>query len=288
MRIAPALLCAVLPLLAAAAFKPYVTLSVKPSNVVVTESAEATIRIFMPQQFARNPSIVANFIPEGTSLTMERAQVSLDGERWETVFAKKAGETRPIAFEKPVTARYVKVTVTAVDKGYFASIRDVYASLDPIPSTSSSYYRVCDKYRLRWLDVPYEPGELKVVAYTNGKRLGEETMRTAGDPAALKLTVEPKYSDDADELIWVQIDALDAKGVRNPLAMNRLQFRLEGNGTILGVGNGNAHAFEAFTETATHPLFYGKAVAVIRRDASGPLSLTVTSEGLTAATVTLP
>ena len=216
------------------------------------------------------------------------AQVSADGERWETVFAKKAGETKPIALEKPVTARYVKVPGTEVQKGYFASIRDVYASPDPIPTLSQPYYRICDKYRLRWLDVPYEPGELKVIAYKDGKRLGEKTMRTAGEPAALKLTVEPKYSDDEDELIWVQIDALDAKGVRNPLAMNRLQFKLEGNGTILGVGNGNPHAFEAFTETASHPLFYGKAMAVIRRDAPGPLSLTVSSEGLTAATVTLP
>ena len=28
------------------------------------------------------------------------------------------------------------------------------------------------EYRLRWDDVVYEPGELKVVAYKNGKRMG--------------------------------------------------------------------------------------------------------------------
>ena len=78
MRTAVAMLLAVLPL-AASAFKPYVTLTVAPKNVVVTESAEATIRIFMPNPFQHNPSITADFIPEGSRLTMERGQVSLGG-----------------------------------------------------------------------------------------------------------------------------------------------------------------------------------------------------------------
>ena len=54
------------------------------------------------------------------------------------------------------------------------------------------------------------------------------------------------------------------------------------------MGNGNAHAFEAFTKTDSHPLFYGKAMAVIRRDAPGALKLTVSSPGLAPATATLP
>ena len=108
-------------------------------------------------------------------------------------------------------------------------------------------------------------------------------MKTAGPPAALKLTVEPRLADDPDTLVWVQVDALDAAGVRNPLAMNRVRFRLEGPGTILGVGNGNPHAFEPFTDTASHPLFFGKGMAVIRRHAPGALSLTVESDGLAPA-----
>jgi beta-galactosidase len=102
------------------------------------------------------------------------------------------------------------------------------------------------------------------------------------------LTVEPKLTDSPDELVWVQVDVVDANGVRNPLAMDRVFFKLSGPGQILGVGNGNAHAFEAFTKTDSHPLFYGKAVAVIRRAALGPLKLTVSAPGLTPATTDLP
>ena len=187
-----------------------------------------------------------------------------------------------------MTARYVKVVVLDADKRLFASIRDVYIDKDPVPPRYSSYYDVCAKYRLRWFDVPYEPGELKAVAYRGETKLGETVMRTAGEPAAVKLTVEPKLGGEPDELIWVQVDVVDAAGVRNPLAMDRVSFKLSGPGRILGVGNGNAHAFEAFTKTDSHPLFYGKAVAVIRRDAPGELKLAVSAPALKPATATLP
>ncbi|MBR4170174.1 MAG: discoidin domain-containing protein [Kiritimatiellae bacterium] len=214
-------------------------------------------------------------------------QVSMDGETWTPFFSKKKGEKNRPVLKTPVTARFFRVLVTEAD-GVFASIREVYVGEKPqeIPPFSS-YYNVCGKYRLRWFDVPYEPGELKVVAYRGEKRIGETVMKTAGEPTALKLTVEPKLANDPDALVWVQVDVLDAAGIRNPLAMNRVNFRLDGPGRVLGVGNGNPHAFEAFTETASHPLFFGKAMAVIRRDAPGELKLTVTSDGLTAASATL-
>ena len=152
----------------------------------------------------------------------------------------------------------------------------------------SGYYDVCARYRLMWFEVPYEPGELKAVAWRGDRKVGEASVRTAGPAAALAATVEPKLTNEADELLWVQVDALDARGVRNPLAMNRVNFRLEGPGKILGVGNGNAHAFESFAKTDSHPLFYGKAVAVVRRDAPGRLVLTVSADGLRPASAELP
>ena len=78
MNLRVSLLLAALPV-AAVAFQPYATLSVEPKEVVLTESAEVTLRIYMPQPFQRNPSIHADFIPEGSRLTMERGQVSLGG-----------------------------------------------------------------------------------------------------------------------------------------------------------------------------------------------------------------
>ena len=62
------------------AFTPEVALSVAPTNIVLSEKAEATICITLPRRLVANPSISANFIPEGTRLSMERRQVQLDGK----------------------------------------------------------------------------------------------------------------------------------------------------------------------------------------------------------------
>ena len=104
MRLAAGLLLAALPL-AAQAFQPHVTLSVSPTNIVVTESAEATIRIYVPRPFPANPSISADFIPQGSRLTMERGQASLNGENvWRyTVKVPVRGEEAGVRTLGPVT-----------------------------------------------------------------------------------------------------------------------------------------------------------------------------------------
>ena len=156
---------------------------------------------------------------------------------------------------------------------------------------TNGYYRVCDRYRLRWLDVPYEPGELKVVAYRSGKKIGEQVMRTAEYPRAVKLTPEAKVLPaDGETCVFVQVDLVDEKGTRDPWAENRVSFKIEGPGKILAVGNGDPRGLEPFTVVSSHPLYFGKAVAVVRRnkDATGPIRLTASVEGLTPATVEFP
>ena len=78
MRSFAVLFLAALPWMAQA-FRPQVTLEVSPTNIVVTESAEATIRILVPKPFPANPSISADFIPQGSRLMMERGQTTVDG-----------------------------------------------------------------------------------------------------------------------------------------------------------------------------------------------------------------
>ena len=46
-----------------------------------------------------------------------------------------------------------------------------------------------NRYRLMWVDVPYEKGELKAVAIRGGKAAEEKVLRTAGAPARLKVEV---------------------------------------------------------------------------------------------------
>src|SRR5216684_5026675 len=47
-----------------------------------------------------------------------------------------------------------------------------------------------NEYRLRWDDVKYEPGELKVVAYKNGKQWAAEVVKTTGAAVALTMKAD--------------------------------------------------------------------------------------------------
>ena len=104
MRSFATLLLVALPWVAQA-FRPQVTLEVSPTNIVITESAEATIRIFVQKPFAANPSISADFIPQGSRLTMERGQTVLDGLNvWRyTLKVPVKGEAAGIKTLGPVT-----------------------------------------------------------------------------------------------------------------------------------------------------------------------------------------
>ena len=113
----------------------------------------------------------------------------------------------------------------------------------------------------------------------------------AGKPVAVSLTPEAKeLPADGETCVFVQVDVVDANGVRDPWATNRVNFKLTGPGKILAVGNGNPRGLDSFKDVASHPLYFGKAVAVVRRDkgATGPIALTVSAEGLKPAVVTFP
>ena len=68
--------------------------------------------------------------------------------------------------------------------------------------------------------------------------------------------------------------------MRNPLAGNRLSFSVFGPGRIVAVANGNPRAMESFADLSAHSLFFGKAVAVVRREGPGSITLTAAADGL--------
>ena len=148
---------------------------------------------------------------------------------------------------------------------------------------------VRDRYALRWLDVPYETGELKAVAYQNGDKMGEATVRTAGAPAKLRLWADRRLlTSDGDDLSYVEVSAVDKDGNLCPLAMNDVKFKLGGPASIAGVGNGDHH-FPAEFVTDHVTLFYGKAMLIVRaaEGSGGTIRVTATSAGLEAAEYSL-
>ena len=158
---------------------------------------------------------------------------------------------------------------------------------EPVLPENPDYYKVTERYRLVW-EVPYEPGEIKVVAFRKGHPIGEDWRKTAFKPAAVKLS--PEAPDVADgELAFVKVEVTDDDGTVVPTAKDRIAFKLEGPGEIVAVGNGSTDGLDAFTDTASHPLYNGRALVIVRRTGGSglPLKLTASASGLRSAVVTL-
>ena len=151
-----------------------------------------------------------------------------------------------------------------------------------------------DRYRLRWNDVKYEPGQLKVVVYDEqGKQAGEQVVSTAGKPSKLKLDVWTQHDAewlkaDGEDLAFITVSLTDAKGTVIPDANDRLTFEVSGAGRFEAVCNGDATSLESFTKP-TMRLFSGQLVVVVRSDKkAGNLTLKVRdSQRKISETVTL-
>ena len=152
-----------------------------------------------------------------------------------------------------------------------------------------------DRYRLRWNNVKYEPGEIRVVTYNQyGDKVGEDVKRTAGEPAQMKFSVEtPDHEPiacmvegctdehnvllnaDGKDLAFVTVSLLDKDGNECPLADDELTFEVTGAGTFKAACNGDATSLEPFTQPHMR-LFSGKLVILVQSKAQkGDIILTV-------------
>jgi beta-galactosidase len=138
------------------------------------------------------------------------------------------------------------------------------------------------EYRLRWDDVVYEPGTLKVVAYKNGAKWATDEMKTAGKPARLKLEPDRReISADGHDLSFVTVRVTDDAGLTAPRSDNRIHFELEGPGVIEATDNGDPTSFESF-QSHDRNAFNGLCLVIIRGEPgkSGTVKLVAKAEGL--------
>jgi len=146
-----------------------------------------------------------------------------------------------------------------------------------------------NRYRLMWMDVKYEPGILKVVAFDdNGKSVAEKEVKTAGKPYQIVLNPDRKViKADGKDLSYVTVSVVDKNGIECPTATNQLKFKVSGNGTYRAACNGDATSLELF-HLPTMKLFSGKLVVTVQSNTEfGDVYLKVTGKGLKSASLKL-
>lgn len=143
-----------------------------------------------------------------------------------------------------------------------------------------------ERFRLIWNDVVYEPGEVKVVIYKAGEKIGEATRSTTGAAERLRLTPDRKaISSEGDDLSYIMVEAIDKNGNPHPLADHQVDIKLKGDAELAGVGNGNPQSFEPF-QAEFVKLFYGKAMIIIRSTGKkGSATISVSAKGLKSTEV---
>jgi beta-galactosidase len=138
------------------------------------------------------------------------------------------------------------------------------------------------EYRLRWDDIVYEPGELKAVAYKNGKKWAEEIVKTTGEASKLQAIADrTEINADGKDLSFITVQIADKEGLMVPRSNNAIQFSIEGPGEIVATDNGDSYNMESF---ASHKrkAFNGMALVIVRSKAGekGTISVTAKSDGL--------
>jgi len=141
------------------------------------------------------------------------------------------------------------------------------------------------EYRLRWDDVKYEPGELKVVAYKNGQKWAENVVRTTGKPTRLEaLADRSEIQSDGSDLCFITVRVADRNGLTVPQATNLITFKVEGCGEIVATDNGDPTDFTPFPKSE-RKAFSGLALVIVRSKPgqSGTIKVTAESPGLKKA-----
>ena len=134
--------------------------------------------------------------------------------------------------------------------------------------------------------VPYEAGELKVVAKSGGKELCSKTYNTAGKAFGIKLIPgKNKIKANQTDVIHLEAQIIDKKGVMLPGADNLIEFEITGPAKLLGVENGDILDLQSH-KVPQRKAFKGKCLLILQStNESGEIQVKAVSKNLEMDTI---
>jgi beta-galactosidase len=129
---------------------------------------------------------------------------------------------------------------------------------------------------------------LRAVSRKEGKVVLEQVVRTAGTAVRIQLHADrTKLRADGDDLSYITVRIVDARGELVPDAGNDLQFTVEGEGTLAGADNGYQADMESF-KADHHKAYNGLCLAVVRAGKKGgKITVRVSGQGLSPAVLVM-
>jgi beta-galactosidase len=138
---------------------------------------------------------------------------------------------------------------------------------------------------LAW-DVPYESGVLRAVGKRAGTVVATAEVRTAGAPAALRLSVDrAELRSGVRDVAHVEVAVVDAQGVVVPMSDDLVRFTVEGPARLLAVGNGNPTDHGSY-QASERRAFHGLLLAMVQSGGeAGKVRVMVRAEGLEGGSI---
>ncbi len=143
------------------------------------------------------------------------------------------------------------------------------------------------EYRLRWDDVKYAPGELKVIAYKNGKRWAEEIIKTTGTASQLLISADRNLiTADGTDLSFITVKIADKNGSMVPDANNKISFTIEGPGQIVATDNGDPANLVSFA-SKERDAYFGMVLVIVRslKGKTGAIKINAAAQDLKSTTI---
>ncbi len=172
----------------------------------------------------------------------------------------------------------------------------VYSNLDDVElflnGASLGSQKVPHLGHVQW-KVKYQAGAIEARGSKDGKVVLTEKRETTGPTVAVRITADRTEIDaDGEDLAVLKIEALDKEGRPVPIADNLIGFKVSGEGTLIGVGNGDPNCQESDKEPK-RSLFNGLAQVIVQSTKRpGEIRVEAVKEGwdgpeLTPAKVTI-
>ncbi|KAJ0416481.1 glycoside hydrolase superfamily [Aspergillus carlsbadensis] len=138
----------------------------------------------------------------------------------------------------------------------------------------------------------YEPGTVLVRGYRDGRVVAEHRQATAGAPAGIRLVPDRRVLDARTprDLSIVRIAIVDDAGIVLPCSAAAVHLSVEGPGRLVGSHNGDPlYDADNFAARDRISMFNGQAATILETmEMAGEITLTARSDGLAAASVTIP
>jgi beta-galactosidase len=143
----------------------------------------------------------------------------------------------------------------------------VYSNMEEVElfvnGQSAGSQKVPNLGHVQW-KVKYGPGSIEARGSKGGKVVLTEKRETTGPAVSIKLTADRTVINaDGEDIAVLKVEALDKEGRSVPTANNFLSFKVSGEGTFIGAGNGDPNCQENDKEPK-RSLFNGLAQVIVQ------------------------